>query len=178
MPTARPRRSGPASSRYLPADLTTVTNQLPTATLSAEHRRAALAGCERLAKETVGLEKGQVQAFAVCHAALKSAQPTVALPATELAYWRQFFESTTAYSEVLVAVRERPIRMGEGKHITLRDDQMAKNLIWLAQNPYAKRKIIVWGHAFHLLRNPENVALVVDPGKSPAQRKTARRGWT
>jgi erythromycin esterase len=37
-----------------------------------------------------------------------------------------------------------------------RDIQMGENLKWLKENKYKDRKIIVWGHNMHLLRNMKN----------------------
>jgi len=37
-----------------------------------------------------------------------------------------------------------------------RDIQMGENLKWLKENKYKNRKIIVWGHNMHLLRNMKN----------------------
>ena len=45
---------------------------------------------------------------------------------------------------------------------------MARNLVWLAHDVYPRRKIIVWAHAFHLMRNQDTIAMVVEPGKTPA----------
>ena len=64
---------------------------------------------------------------------------------------------------------------GDGKSISLRDIQMGHNLVWLANEAYPQRKIIVWAAAFHLMRNQSQVAMVTEPGKTPAERKTTRQ---
>jgi erythromycin esterase len=38
----------------------------------------------------------------------------------------------------------------------MRDHQMGENLIWLANKYYQERKIIVWAHTFHTMRNPRH----------------------
>jgi uncharacterized protein (TIGR03067 family) len=53
-----------------------------------------------------------------------------------------------------------------------RDEQMARNLVWLAHEAYPKRKIMVWAAAFHLMRNPETVAIITEPGKTAAESKS------
>lgn len=157
--------SAPASTRYLPAELSAVLNQIPSAALSEEQIATIIKGCKRLAQPAVGFDQDEAAVFRVACKALADLQPTGALPADELAFWRQFLDSTNVYSDVLHAIRNKPTSM-ERNHINLRDEQMAKNLIWLAQNVYPKRKIIVWAHAFHLLRNQETVAMIIDQGKT------------
>lgn len=47
-----------------------------------------------------------------------------------------------------------------------KDAQMADNLIWLAEEYFAGRKIIVWAHTGHLYRNPHTIrppGLIDDP---------------
>jgi erythromycin esterase len=40
-----------------------------------------------------------------------------------------------------------------------RDHQMGDNLIWLANKYYQGRKIIVWAHTFHTMRNPRHTVV-------------------
>jgi erythromycin esterase len=165
--------SAPAAPRYLPGELATVLSQVPTEALGAKQRATAVAGCKRLTAPGAVLDKEQLEAFAACRKALATMKPTGALPAEELAFWRQLLESMTELAEVFAAMRERPQRI-EHYHGNIRDAQMARNLVWLARDAYPRRKIIVWAHAFHLMRNQETVAMVVEPGKTPAGRKTVR----
>jgi erythromycin esterase len=37
--------------------------------------------------------------------------------------------------------------------VNRRDVQMARNLFWLIEGPFAGRKLILWGHNFHFMRN-------------------------
>ena len=45
---------------------------------------------------------------------------------------------------------------------TIRDRQMAANLLWIADQKYATRKIIVWANNQHITRNNETIELVVN----------------
>ena len=45
---------------------------------------------------------------------------------------------------------------------TIRDRQMAANLLWIADQKYAARKIIVWADNKHITRNNETIELVVN----------------
>ncbi|RWU10710.1 erythromycin esterase family protein [Pedobacter chitinilyticus] len=42
----------------------------------------------------------------------------------------------------------------EKNSIEIRDKQMAENLKWLAYQKYPNKKIIVWAHSAHILKNP------------------------
>ncbi len=61
-------------------------------------------------------------------------------------YWIQLLRSTER-----LAYRNW---MDEPKDYTIRDTQMADNLLWLYRNRYQNRKIIVWAATFHIIRNP------------------------
>jgi len=41
----------------------------------------------------------------------------------------------------------------------MRDRQMGNNLVWLANTYYQGRKIIVWAHTFHTMRNPHHTVV-------------------
>ena len=165
--------TGPASTRFLPGELATVLSQVPSETLSATQRTTAVAGCERLKNAGSVLDKEQLEAFAACRKALAAMKPTAALPAEELSFWRQILENMTELADVFAAASEKPQRIEHYYYNNIRDAQMARNLVWLAREVYPRRKIIVWAHARHLARNSETIAVVVEPGKTPAERKTA-----
>jgi erythromycin esterase len=148
--------SGPGSSRHLPQELEAVLRQVPTETLGARQREAAVAGCRRLPRAGTVLDGEPLEGFAACRRALAAMKPTAALPAPELAFWRQLLESMTALAEVFAAAAERPQRV-EHYFGTIRDAQVARNLVWLAREAYPRRKILVWAHARHLMRNSETV---------------------
>jgi erythromycin esterase len=163
--------TAPASTRYLPGELATVLRQLPTEALSAKQLAAVLAGCKRLATLGTLLDEQEVEAFAVARKALAAMKPTAALPAEELAFWRQLLASWIEQADAYAASQERPQR-AEHYHGNIRDAQMARNLVWLAREVYPRRRIIVWAHARHLAHNSETIAMVVEPGKTPAEHKT------
>jgi erythromycin esterase len=164
------QHSGRASNRYLAGELATVLSQVPTETLSAKQRESAVAGGKRLARPGAILEKEQLEAFAAARKALAAMKPTAALPADALVFWQRQLENLTVEADLFAAARERPRRI-ERFHSNIRDPQMARNLAWLAHDVYPRRKIIVWAHAFHLLHNPETIAMIAEPGKTPAERK-------
>ncbi len=158
---------GTASDKTLPQDLGQFLDKLPANSLTPEQRAAIVNGCKRMAGVGTGLEKDQEQAFEACRKILADLKPTAALPAAELSFWRQFIQSASALAEAQPTLRKQPAKFGN-----IRDAQMAKNLIWLAHEAYPQRKIIVWANAGHMMRNPKQIARVVNPGKTPAERKT------
>ncbi|MDJ0521763.1 MAG: erythromycin esterase family protein [Planctomycetota bacterium] len=70
----------------------------------------------------------------------------------ERAYWIQLTKSLEAQIRSIRArsAKTKPSPEDNNK----RDRAMAENLIWLAEQHYPKRKIIVWAATFHLMRNP------------------------
>ena len=162
--------SGPASTGFLPADLTALLNNLPPGLFTPKQQARAIQGCKHLATAGLGVTQEEQQALAECQKTLMGVKPSEALPESELAFWRQFLESAMTMAGV-EAARKAGVKT-EDNHINLRDGQMAKNLVWLAREAYPQRKIIVWAAAFHLLRNPQTVAMVVESSKTPAERKT------
>ena len=162
--------SGPGSRRFLPDELTALFKKLAPDLLKLEERETAIRGFRKLTRPGTGIDARESDALAACQKALADTKPSESLPAAELAYWRQFFDSSIAMVEVEAAIKSGV--KTERNHLNLRDTQMAKNLVWLAREAYPKRKIIVWAAAYHLMRNPQSVAMVVEPGKTPAERKT------
>jgi len=89
-------------------------------------------------------------ALAAWRKALETTSPSDALTEADLAFWRQYVDSTST----LAASRGWSLDKLELKQRkTLRDPQMARNLAWLTRTVYPKRKIIVWAASTHLLRN-------------------------
>jgi erythromycin esterase len=158
-----------ASAKYLPAEIDAFLSKLPPDALSAENRATVVKGCQRLVKPGAGLDKAEEAAFTACRKALEAARPSPNLPADEVSFWRQFMESATAFGEAQPALKTRPAKI-ERSYGNIRDSQMAKNFLWLAQQAYPKRKIIVWAAAFHLMRNQKSVAMVVDPDGAATER--------
>src|SRR5262249_13737128 len=100
-----------------------------------------------------------VAAFAVARKALDNVKATETVKETELAFWRQFLASATVFCEAQVFLQKKDMP-SQQKYGTARDGQMAKNLIWLANSLYPKRKIIVWAASFHTQRNQAQVEAI------------------
>jgi len=77
-------------------------------------------------------------------------------------------EAATFWSQVLASTGEQlrsdflllsaPEREGTWKaHANSRDEQMSRNLLWLARQRFPNRKIIVWAATYHVLKNPEEI---------------------
>jgi erythromycin esterase len=81
---------------------------------------------------------------------LMSKNPSVT---TNLGFWKNVISGvktsfiSTYYYKHEVKQNIDPLKMNA------RDIQMGENLKWLKENKYQNRKIIVWGHNMHLLRN-------------------------
>jgi uncharacterized protein (TIGR03067 family) len=159
-----------ASSRYLPDDLNALFDRTPIDSISLEQRAAIIRGCRRMARARTGLNPDESQAFAACRKALADASPSERLTVGDLAFWRQFFESASAFAEAIPNFLSPP-KDPDKSYGNIRDRQMARNLIWLAQSQFSKRKIIVWAASFHLLRNQKQLTMIVAPGKNASERK-------
>jgi uncharacterized protein (TIGR03067 family) len=162
--------TGPASRGFLSDDLIALFKKLPPEALTAEQREKLVQGFKKLARPGTGINKAENDSLVACRKVLTDAKPTESLAAIELAFWRQFLDSSIAMAEVEAAYQAAV--KTERNNVNLRDMQMAKNLVWQAHEAYPKRKIIVWAAAFHLMRNQQSVAMVAEPGKTPAERKT------
>jgi erythromycin esterase len=66
-------------------------------------------------------------------------------------FWRQVLESLGAWARMVWA---QPEGGGTSPSIDIiREDQMSRNMLWLANEHYRGRKIIVWAHTAHVSRN-------------------------
>jgi erythromycin esterase len=58
---------------------------------------------------------------------------------------------------IAVLARQQPWTQQSGADVwaavNRRDRQMARNLLWLIEGPFEGRKLILWGHNFHFMRN-------------------------
>ena len=79
----------------------------------------------------------------------------------EASFWIQWMESTEAFT------RSEWMPDPEGRQA--RDEQMARNLVWLARERYPDKKIIVWAATFHNARNLRRL----DPGQGNPELKKA-----
>src|SRR5262249_24981275 len=138
--------------------------------LTPKQRETVVKAFAKLTVTGTGIDKPEKEALLACHKALTATRPSGALAAGELAFFRQFLESSLAIAEVEAAYKAG-IKT-EGNYMMRRDQQMARNLIWLAHEAYPKRKIMVWAAAFHLMRNPETVGMITEPGKTAAESKS------
>lgn len=71
--------------------------------------------------------------------------------------------------QVVGSIESQALRywqLTKGNEVSVRDLQMAKNLIWLAEKAYPGKKIIVWAHNVHIARSL--VGLGPDTAESPA----------
>jgi len=144
-----------ASLDFLIEDVNTLLNKLDTTALNDEQcadimeTRTKLSGffgqLRNLRNRSQEELKLLYDALSVWRKALDTAHPSDALPEGELAFWRQFMASTSTLATML----SEP-----DTTVNLRDQQMARNLIWLARTAYPKRKIIVWAASSHIIRNP------------------------
>jgi erythromycin esterase len=92
-------------------------------------------------------------ALSLWNKVLDDAKPSAVLPETELAFWRQFVSSTTTLA----------VMVSDPNNVeSLRDQQMASNLVWLGQTAYPNRKIIVWAASYHIGRNQNTMGYELD----------------
>ena len=160
-----------SSARYLPDDLSAFLNKLSLEIISSEQKAHVVRACRRMARIGEGINPDEAEAIESCRKAIAAVPPSKETRAEELVFWRQFLASAAALAKAQPAFKTPPANEDES-YGNIRDRQMAKNLVWLAQSVYPKRKIIVWAAAFHLLRNQQQLAMIVDPGKSAGERKT------
>jgi erythromycin esterase len=143
-----------ASREHLLDDVKAVLAQLDEAGMNDAEQTALLEALDVMAKhekiKAPDVQEQQRKALAAFGRALTVAKPSAALPAAELAFWRQLASSAAVQAESHFV----PAKPGSENG---RDPQMAKNVLWLAREAYPKRKIIVWAASFHLMRNPSAV---------------------
>jgi len=54
-------------------------------------------------------------------------------------------------------------QMVQGNEVSVRDLQMARNLIWLAEKAYPGKKIIVWAHNVHIAKSVSGLTIGTKP---------------
>ncbi|HEX7180466.1 MAG TPA: erythromycin esterase family protein [Thermoanaerobaculia bacterium] len=84
--------------------------------------------------------------------------------APEAAFWRRVLSNLRGFAEM--TWRLDPLGKTREGH-SLRDGQMADNVLWLAREAYPRRKIIVWAATRHIARNPERVEDLSTPPTCP-----------
>jgi ankyrin repeat protein/erythromycin esterase-like protein len=145
--------SAKASRELLVNDVNALWKKLGSATPDAGQRAAIVKTLTRLGEWQKPSPKERQEwhnSLAAWGKALETASPSDALTKAELAFWRQFVASTSTAAATHKRWREKNqfVRL-----MNLRDLQMARNLVWLTQSVYPKRKIIVWAASGHLARN-------------------------
>ncbi len=78
----------------------------------------------------------------------------------EIAFARRVLENLIEFDR-----SRRQTKTNTAADTNIRDQQMGRNIAWLAQERYPDRKIIVWAASFHLLRNANDLA-IARPGLS------------
>lgn len=81
----------------------------------------------------------------------------------------QLLQSPGFWYRIVASIESQALRYWEmvnGNELSVRDKQMAENLIWLAEHAYPGRKIIVWAHNIHISKQTAQLNLA--PG-NPAQ---------
>ena len=69
-------------------------------------------------------------------------------PDRNVSFWSQNLKSIQALARYRTNPKPRDMS---------RDAQMARNLIWMHQQQFKDRKIIVWAASFHIMRNPGSI---------------------
>lgn len=106
----------------------------------------------RFARNRADLPTEAEQAAAVATLRATADEIVRAVDAREASFWSQVLRSTATQTGLLLddlRHPDDPIAYRRG-----RDRQMAENLLWLANTYVPQRKIIVWAHTFHVMRNP------------------------
>jgi erythromycin esterase len=159
-----------ASRIHLVDDVRAVLRRLPNGLLEVTAEKELLDALEamlaRAAADDESVYQRRSQAIADFGRALEQAQPSDELPLAELAFWRQYAASLTAEANTQWIARDPKDYEAMKKGSSVRDRQMAKNLVWLARQAYPQRKIVVWAASMHVARNPS--AITPLGGRLPA----------
>lgn len=80
--------------------------------------------------------------------------------------------STGFWYHIVCSIESQALRywqLVKGNEVSVRDRQMAENLIWLAEKAYPGKKIIVWAHNGHIAKSLTSLGPVTEqPASSPA----------
>jgi erythromycin esterase len=81
--------------------------------------------------------------------------------------------------QVVCSIESQALRywqLVKGNEVSVRDRQMAENLIWLAEKAYPGKKIIVWAHNVHIAKSLTSLGPVADTAAAgQADKSTAGR---
>jgi erythromycin esterase len=81
----------------------------------------------------------------------------------ERGFWLQFAESTRQFATSSWSTDWKKPLMEDPEGFAVRDRLMGENLAWLAQHPFAGRKIIVWAASFHAAREVDEIDVPSSP---------------
>lgn len=81
----------------------------------------------------------------------------------ERGYWLRFAESTRQFATSSWSIDFKKPLMEDPAGFAVRDRLMGENLAWLAQHPFAGRKIIVWEASFHAARGVDQIDVPSSP---------------
>jgi erythromycin esterase len=87
-------------------------------------------------------------------------------------YWRQIVLNLKSYAEMVWFEREHADDR-EWTAFNMRDKQNGENLLWLANEAFRGRKVVVWGATVHLMRNASSIDATIDPGNARRSYATA-----
>jgi erythromycin esterase len=161
-----------ASATLLPGDLSEFVKKLPEDAQAGQAWADVIEACRLMARPPAKIAARHTAAFAACSDALRAIAAPAGIDPAEFAFWKQFLESTAAYADAQrFLVTNTTETMLE--YTNVRDPQMARNLAWLARTAYPRRKIIVWAASMHIMRNPENVRMVIKENGRPVEPRQA-----
>jgi erythromycin esterase len=77
-------------------------------------------------------------------------------------YWKQLVYGVRATYKSTITYNANPDSDNPDMDFSERDKQMGNNLIWLLNNKYKNRKVIVWAASFHISRNLQEMKVYND----------------
>ena len=81
----------------------------------------------------------------------------------ETSFWVQIFENVRVNSERVWNVNYDHYNSTPREILNLRDERMGENLVWLANEYFPNRKILVWAATSHIARNMQAVDVFATP---------------
>jgi erythromycin esterase len=151
--------TGTASSTELGGEIISMIGALPKDTIKLREADAIVSALSK-AVEDEKLDKEQRALFKKLQKALMDAKPTKETPAEKLAWWRQMMEN------IVGEIEEKALPKELAEKLNHRDQQMAKNFLWLLEHRYPKQKVIVWAASYHTMREPKEID---DPDSKPSK---------
>jgi Erythromycin esterase len=97
--------TGPASRRFLPEELAALFKKLPADSLTTEQRETVVKAFAKLTVTGTVIDGLEKDALVACRKALTGAKSSEALSSGELAFWRQFLDSSLGMAEIADAYK-------------------------------------------------------------------------